>query len=70
MTLVVGLCFHWSRVSELYQFYIQKNGVALGREGDFLRDFYVHIPDAEQRILAIGAAWSPSISIVCITYNT
>ena len=67
-TLAVGLYYHWSTVNELYQSFIQNTGPALGRTGAFQRHFYVHIPDAEHRIPAIGAAWSPSICIVCITY--
>ena len=47
---------------------MQNSGPALDRAGDMQKGFYVHIPDAEQRIPAIGAAWSPSICIVCITY--
>ena len=67
-TLVVVLYCHWSKVNEVYQSFMQNIGASLGPTVQFYRDLFVHIPDAEQRIPAIGAAWSPSRCIVCITY--
>ena len=65
--LIIQMIYICGR-SWFYPSYLQNAAAAIGREGDFQRDFFVHNAQRIAEEPLHWLAWIPTKSIVCITY--